>query len=43
VTAFDGGSSGVDSIGIVLVNPQGEVQCSADPTSLASGNIVVVK
>ena len=38
VTAFDLGK-GSDQIGITLFNPQGQVQCSADPTTLTSGTI----
>ncbi len=40
VTAIDGGA-GADMIGVTLVNPQGQVQCSAEPTPLSSGNILV--
>lgn len=38
VTAFDFGK-GSDQIGITLTNPQGQVQCTAEPTLLTSGNI----
>jgi hypothetical protein len=39
VTAYD--FDGADLIGITLLTPQGQVQCSADPTPLSSGNIIV--
>ena len=41
VTAIDGNCKGADLLGITLVNPQGQVQCSAEPTPLSSGNILV--
>jgi hypothetical protein len=41
VTAYDSNGEGPDSIGITLLTPQGQIQCSADPTPISSGNIVV--
>jgi hypothetical protein len=41
VTAYDLGGRGSDLIGITLFTPQGQVQCSADPTPLNSGNIAI--
>lgn len=41
VTAYDLDSGSFDAIGVTLINPQGEVQCSAEPTPLTSGNIVI--
>jgi hypothetical protein len=41
VTAYDLAGAGTDLIGITLLTPQGQVQCSADPTPLSSGNIIV--
>lgn len=41
VTAFDLDGTGADMIGVTLVNPQGQVQCSAEPTPLSSGNILI--
>ena len=43
VTAYDLDPKGVDSIGIILINPQGQVHCTVDPTPLTSGNIVIRK
>ncbi len=41
VSAFDLDGAGTDMIGITLVNPQGQVQCSAEPTTLNSGSIII--
>jgi hypothetical protein len=41
VTAFDLDSGSSDAIGVTLLNPQGQVQCSAEPTPLTSGNIII--
>jgi hypothetical protein len=41
VTAYDLDGKGVDLIGVTLINPQGQVHCSAEPTPIASGNIVI--
>ena len=41
VSAFDLNGAGADMLGITLVDPQGQVQCSAEPTSLSSGNIII--
>ncbi|MGE5574944.1 MAG: hypothetical protein ACM3UL_02305 [Ignavibacteria bacterium] len=38
VVAFDFGK-GSDSIGVTLIDSQGQVHCMAEPTQLASGNI----
>jgi hypothetical protein len=38
VTAYDLGK-GSDLIGVTLITSQGQVQCTADPTPLTSGNI----
>jgi hypothetical protein len=41
VTAYDLDSGSTDLIGVTLVNPQGQVQCSAEPTPLSTGNIII--
>lgn len=41
VTAYDLDGNGVDLIGVTLINPQGQVHCSDEPTPIASGNIVI--
>jgi len=41
VLAFDLNGAGADMLGITLVDPQGQVHCSAEPTSLSSGNIII--
>lgn len=41
VSAFDLNGAGADMLGITLVDPQGQVHCSVEPTSLSSGNIII--
>ena len=41
VTAYDLDGKGMDSIGVTLINPQGQVHCIAEPTPIESGNIVI--
>jgi hypothetical protein len=41
VTAYDLDGAGADMIGVTLFNPQGQVHCSAEPTPLNSGNILI--
>ena len=38
VTAFDFGKNG-DQIGVTLIDPQGQMQCTAEATTLTSGHI----
>ena len=40
VTVFDYGKT-ADQIGVTLINPQGQIHCTVDPTSLTSGNIMI--
>jgi hypothetical protein len=41
VIANDFSGNGVDSIGVTLTNPSGQVVCMAEPTPLTQGHIII--
>ena len=43
VTAFDSNGKSKDTIGIILLDQDGEVHCTMEPTPIASGNIAINK
>ena len=43
VTAFDSNGKSKDTIGITVLNPDGEVHCTMEPTPISSGNINIGK
>ena len=43
VTAFDSNGKSKDTIGIILLDQDGEVHCTMEPTPISSGNIKIGK